>query len=64
MFVIGIKKKYQGERSQVCGRYCILCITMICMMGYTPKEFEEFVTEQKDNYGCSYDELIASLVDI
>lgn len=58
------KKKYQGERSMVCGRYCILAITMICMMGYTPKEFEEFLTTQKDNYECSYDELIASLVAI
>ena len=57
------KIKMQGNTSQVCGRFCILVITMVCMMQYSPTECMDFLTEKKDMFG-SYDKMVASFVNI
>ena len=58
------RTKLQGERSQVCGRWCVLCITMCCFMGYSPAEFIEFVKEKAKSTGKSCDEMVAQLINI
>jgi hypothetical protein len=57
------KIKMQGERSQVCGRFCILVITMVCMMNYSPADCMDFLTEKKDLFG-GYDRMVATFVPI
>jgi len=54
----------QGDKSQVCGRWCVLCITMCCMMGYSPADFIEFIKDKSVELGKSYDVLVAGLVNI
>jgi len=56
--------KFQGEKSQVCGRYCILACSMICMMGFSPTDFENFLKKQQKNSKKSYDHLVAGFVNI
>lgn len=56
--------KFQGERSQVCGRFCILACSMIGMMGYSPTDFEKFLKKQKKQSDKSYDQLVAGFVKI
>jgi hypothetical protein len=58
------KTKLQGERSQVCGRYCCLVITMCCMMGYDSTDFIQFLVDKKKELKLSYDELVAKLCPI
>jgi len=58
------KTKYQGNKSQVCGRYCVLAITMMCMMGYSPEDFGKFLVDKKKELGVSFDELVAKCVNI
>lgn len=57
------KIKMQGDKSQVCGRFCILVITLICFMGYSSTDAINFMMEKKDLFG-SYDKMVASLVGI
>ena len=59
------KIKYQGDRSQVCGRYCCLVITMCCMMGYSAEDFQQFLIDKKKELKTkSFDELVARLCPI
>jgi hypothetical protein len=57
------KTKLQGEKSQTCGRWCVLAITMICFMMYSPAEFIEFVKDKAKKLNKSCDELVVSLVN-
>jgi hypothetical protein len=56
--------KLQGDKSQVCGRFCVLTITMICMLGYSPNDYINFLKKKKDELGKSYDEIVAKFVNI
>jgi hypothetical protein len=56
--------KLQGEKSMVCGRWCILVITMCCFMGYSPAEFVAFVKEKAKILGKSCDEVVCQIVNI
>lgn len=56
--------KLQGEKSMVCGRWCILVITMCCFLGYSPAEFVEFVKEKAKSGGISCDEVACQIVNI
>ncbi len=58
------KTVLQGSKSQVCGRYCILAITMMAFMGYSPAEFIEFIQDKAKTMGKSCDEVVASIVNI
>jgi hypothetical protein len=58
------KTVLQGAKSQVCGRWCILVITMCCFMGYSPAEFIEFVQEKAKSTGKSCDQIVAQIVNI
>ena len=58
------RTKLQGEKSQTCGRYCVLAITMLCFMGYSPADFIEFVKEKATLLNKTYDQLVVSYVDI
>jgi hypothetical protein len=58
------KSKLQGERSQVCGRWCVLAITMCCFMMYSPAEFIEFVKEKAKMLNKTYDQLAVTFVNI
>lgn len=58
------KTKLQGEKSQVCGRWCILVISMCCFMGYSPEEFVAFVKEKAKILGKSCDEVVCQIVNI
>jgi hypothetical protein len=56
------KHKFQADKTQVCGRYCVLACSMICKMGYSPEDFEDFLLDKKkDN---SVDQLVAGWVSI
>ncbi len=57
------KIKLQGEKSQTCGRWCVLAITMLCFMGVSPADFIEFVKEKAKKLNKSCDELVVSLVN-
>ena len=56
--------KLQGDKSQVCGRWCILCISMCCMMGYSPDDFIKFIKDKSKELGKSCDEIVAKFVNI
>lgn len=58
------KKKYQGENSEVCGRYCIVAIEMMCHMGFDPSEFLTFMNKQKNESELSYDQVVCRLCPI
>jgi hypothetical protein len=58
------KTVLQGAKSQVCGRYVILAITMMCFMRYSPAEFIEFILAKSKKMGTSCDEVVASIVNI
>jgi hypothetical protein len=58
------RTKLQGERSQVCGRWCVLAITMCVFMGYSPAEFIEFVKDKAKLLNKTYDQLVVSFVNI
>ena len=58
------RTKLQGERSQVCGRWCILAITMCVFMGYSPADFIEFLKEKTKLLNKTYDQLVVSFVNI
>jgi hypothetical protein len=58
------RTKLQGEKSQVCGRWCILAITTLCFMGYSPADFIEFVKEKAKKLNKTCDELVVSLVNL
>ena len=58
------KTVLQGSASMVCGRYCILAITMMAFMGYSPAEFVEFVQNKAKTAGKSCDEIVATVVNI
>lgn len=57
------KIKLQGPKSMVCGRWCVLAITMMCMMKYSPSEFIEFVKDKGQLFG-NYDKMVATFVNI
>jgi len=52
--------KYQGPTTSTCGRWCVLAITMVCKMGFTLDEFNEWVkkTKQKNE---SYDYFVTRM---
>lgn len=56
------KHKFQADKTQVCGRYCVLACTMICKMMYSPEDFEDFLLDKKKD-SC-VDQLVASWVPI
>ena len=58
------RTKLQGDKSQVCGRYCVLAITMLCFMGFTPADFIEFVQNKSKILNKTYDQLVVSFVNI
>jgi hypothetical protein len=58
------KTVLQGSKSQVCGRYCILAITMMAFMGYSPAEFIEFIQAKSKTMDKSCDEVVASIINI
>ncbi len=58
------KVKLQGERSQVCGRYCVLAITMMCFLNYSPAEFVNFVQDKAKTLGKSCDQVVCHIVNI
>ena len=58
------KVKLQGETSQTCGRWCVLAITMMCFLGYSPSEFIEFVQNTAKTLNKSFDEMVAQIVDL
>jgi hypothetical protein len=55
--------KLQNDKSQVCGRWVVLFLTMTTKMGYSPKEFLEFV-EDKSRLFKSKDDMVAKFVNI
>ena len=58
------KTVLQGAKSQVCGRYVVLAITMMAFLQYSPVEFVEFVKEKSKTTGKSCDEVVAQLINI
>jgi hypothetical protein len=58
------KNAFQNERSQVCGRYCILAVSMITKMGFSPPDFERFLLEKSKLANKSVDSMIAGFVPI
>ena len=59
--VVYNKVKFQHDKSAVCGRYVVLFILMNTKMGYTMKQFIDYLKEQKKETGKAYDELILFL---
>jgi hypothetical protein len=55
--------KFQGPNSQVCGRYAVYFIEMVCKMNYTPDQAVDKLIKAKESMKQhkTYDELIASL---
>jgi hypothetical protein len=58
------KKCFQGPKSQTCGRWCVIAITLICMMGYSPTEAEQYIIDKSELLGKGYDEFVAKFVSI
>lgn len=58
------KNVFQGSRSQVCGRYCILAVSMITKMGFSPTDFEKFLLDKSKSFNKSYDSMVAGFVRI
>lgn len=58
------RTKLQGEKSQTCGRYCVLAITMLCFMGVTPADFIEFLQNKSKLLNKTYDQLVVSFVNV
>ena len=56
--------KLQGDKSQTCGRYVVLAITMTAFMDYSPAEFIEFIQDKAKTAGKSCDKVVAQLVNI
>jgi hypothetical protein len=56
--------KFQGDKSQVCGRFCVLTITYVCMLGFSPDEFVKFLEKEKEETNKSYDTIVAEFVPI
>jgi hypothetical protein len=56
--------KLQGDKSQTCGRYVVLAITMCCFLQYSPTEFVEFVQNKSKTMDKSCDAVVASIVNI
>ena len=52
--------KMQGARSETCGRYCVLYVSM-AQMGYTLPEWVEWMKAHKGEFG-SYDLMVRALV--
>lgn len=59
--VVYNKVKFQHDKSAVCGRYVVLFIIMNTKMGYSLKQFIDYLKEQKKETGKAYDELILFL---
>ena len=58
------KVKYQGKTSQVCGRYVMLCIDLICNMKRPVSEFHSLLVKTKRDLKLkSFDEAIVKLTD-
>jgi hypothetical protein len=58
------KHKFQSARTQVCGRYCILAVTMICKMLYSPEIFEDFLLRKTKEFKEPTDQLVAKWCDV
>ena len=58
------KKCFQGSKSQTCGRWCVIAITLICMMGYSPREAEKYIIDKSELLGKGYDEFVSKFVSI
>lgn len=59
--VVYNKLKMQNDKSEICGRYVALFIIMNTRMGYSMREFIDYLKEQKKINNVSYDELIMIL---
>ncbi len=57
------KIKLQGDKSQVCGRWVVLFLTMCTKMNYSPAEFFEFV-ESSSKAFKSKDDMVSKIVGI
>lgn len=56
------KIKFQRNSSAVCGRYVVLFIIINCFMGYSLKQFNDFLINTKKKHNASnYDELVLIL---
>ena len=57
------KVKLQGASSQVCGRWCVLFLTMTTKMGYSPEEFFDFIATHSKMFKNN-DDMVAKFVNI
>ena len=58
------KTVLQGDKSQTCGRWCVLAIVFCCFLGYLPAELNEFVQEKAENEGTSCDDIVCDIISI
>jgi hypothetical protein len=50
--------------NELCLNFRILCISMCCMMGYSPDDFIKFIKDKSKELGKSCDEIVAKFVNI
>jgi len=55
------KKKFQGNNSNTCGRWCVARISML-KMGYTQAEFLKYMEIQKLKTGLPYDLIVCQYI--
>jgi hypothetical protein len=56
--------KFQGDKSQTCGRWVVLAIAMTCFLHYSPAELNDFVQDKSTAAGTTPDEVVASIISI
>jgi len=59
--VVYNKLKLQNDKSEICGRYVALFIVMNTKLGYSMKEFLDYLKKHKKEQNVSFDDLIMIL---
>ena len=59
-----LKTTLQGNKSMVCGRWCVLFLTFVCKIGFSPDDFVEFIKEKSKELKLNKDQLCARLCPI